>query len=83
MILYPIILTYEENDGYLVYVPGMEINTHGATINEAAEMAVDAITHCGLAYKDLGKEIPTPATDPKPADGEMLVWVQIDFERYV
>ena len=62
---YPVFLTeytYTKENGFLVYVPGLEIHTEAADLYDAIQMARDAIS---LKVADLEldeKEIPTPMT---------------------
>jgi len=56
---YPILLT-PTNDGYLVTVPDLNINTQGYTIQEAILMAEDAIDLWCATQKELGNPIPAP-----------------------
>lgn len=80
--VYPILLTPCES-GYVVYVPDFDINTEGASLSDAIDMARDAIGACGLSLQDLKKEIPQPSTivlDHK--EGEIATLVDIDFDAY-
>ena len=56
---YPILLTPTEQ-GYLVTVPDLNINTQGRTIEEAIYMAQDAIDLWCTTQKELGNPIPAP-----------------------
>lgn len=62
---YPVFLTeytYTKGNGFLVYVPGLEIHTEAADLYDAIQMARDAIS---LKVADLEldeKEITTPMT---------------------
>jgi len=79
---------------YLVYVPDMDIYTEGSSIENAMEMARDAIGLKGIDYEDDKKEIPE-ASDYESAiakakiDTEdfdytkgMLTMVDVDFLEY-
>lgn len=81
---YPIILTEMEKDGYLVYVPDMQINTTGENISKALEMAQEAIELCGISYEDekLPVPQPSPLSSVEVKDGETLLAVNVDFEEY-
>ena len=57
--VYPVILTPTE-DGYFVTVPDLEINTQGSTVDEAMEMAQDAINLWCTTQTELEKPIPAP-----------------------
>lgn len=79
---FPIILTPAEN-GFVVYVPDLDINTEGSSIADAIEMAEDAIGLVGITRQDMGQEIPDPSADlPKCSDGEMSTFVLVDFDAY-
>ena len=56
---YPIILTPAET-GYVVTVPDLQINTEGADIADAIDMAADAIGLWGITAQDMGKVVPAP-----------------------
>lgn len=55
--VYPIILTPAER-GYVVFVPGLDINTEGEDLADAIEMARDAIGLWGITEEDAGRKIP-------------------------
>ena len=79
---YPIILT-PDTGGYVVYIPDLEINTQGDNLAEALYMARDAIGAWGICQQDAGRIIPEPSKvvpDHKP--GELVSWVDVDFEKY-
>lgn len=80
--VYPIILTPAKND-YVVYVPDLRINTEGASIPEAMEMARDAIGLWGICEEDAGRKIPAASsTLPIGKKGETVTLVDIDFSSY-
>lgn len=58
---YPIILTPAET-GYVVTVPDLQINTEGADIADAIDMAADAIGLWGITAQDMGKVVPAPSS---------------------
>ena len=80
---YPIILTPEEK-GFTVFIPDFNINTQGDDLTEAIEMARDAIGLMGIDMEDDGKTIPaaSSAKDVKPAEGEIISLVDVDFAEY-
>lgn len=79
---YPIILTPTQQ-GYVVTVPDLDINTQGSDIAEAIYMARDAIGLWGITEQDDGREIPEPSTsEPDHESNEMVTWVDIDFDKY-
>lgn len=80
---YPIILTPEEK-GFTVFIPDFNINTQGDDLTEAIEMARDAIGLMGIDMEDDGKTIPaaSSAKDIKPAEGDIISLVDVDFAEY-
>ncbi len=79
---YPIILT-PEGSHYLVYVPDLEINTEGNSVEDAMEMAADAISLWGLTVEDAGKKIPAASqTLPSCESGSFATFVLVDFDAY-
>lgn len=81
--VFPVIFTKLDN-GYMAYVPDMEINTQGDTFAEAIEMARDAIGIMGIDMEDDKKNIPKPS-DPALLQYEpssILSFVDIDFTEY-
>ena len=79
---YPIILT-PETDGYVVYVPDLEINTQGNSLADALYMARDAIGAWGICQQNAGRSIPEPSeTIPAHESDEFISWIDIDFNKY-
>ncbi|MDR3050140.1 MAG: type II toxin-antitoxin system HicB family antitoxin [Oscillospiraceae bacterium] len=79
---YPVILT-PDTGGYVVTVPDLEINTQGDTLADALYMARDAIGAWGICQQDAGRAIAEPsATEPPHEAGELVSWVDIDFDKY-
>nr|DAS62135.1 MAG TPA: hypothetical protein [Caudoviricetes sp.] len=81
--VFPVIFT-KVDDGYMAFVPDMDINTQGDNLAEAIEMARDAIGIMGIDMEDEKKPIPTPS-DPehiKCGADEMVSMVDIDFTAY-
>lgn len=92
---YPVFLTEDtKGNGFLVYVPGLEIHTEGTDLYDAIQMARDAIS---LKVADLEldkKEIPTPMTYKEGfievfkeyGDGDLkgiMIYVDINTESYL
>lgn len=79
---YPIILTPSEN-GYVVYVPDLDVNTEGKDLADAIDMATDAIGLWGISAQDLGREIPAPsAALPACAPPQTASYALVDFDAY-
>ena len=69
--------------GYIVSIPDLEIDTQGTDIADAILMARDAIGLWGITQIDLGNKIPEPSTvEPNHEHGELVTWVDIDFDEY-
>lgn len=88
--VYPVIFTEVEN-AILVEVPDLEILTEGKDMQDAIEMARDAIGVTGISMQDHGEEIPKPTNFKEvdvsagtfATDGEsQLSLVDIDFDVY-
>lgn len=82
-VAYPVVFTNLGN-GYMAYVPDMEINTQGGTLTEAIAMARDAIGLMGIDMQDDGKPIPTPSSFESVLhdDGGFVSMVDIDLDAY-
>ncbi len=80
--VYPIILT--ENDGmFVVTVPDLEIGSQGATVQEAIDMARDAIGLWGISMQDLKQPIPEPKTLKLTcSENEFVALVDVDFDDF-
>lgn len=81
---YTVILR-EVDEGFLVDIPGFEINTFGATQYEAIDMARDAIGAAGIDKIDHKETLPEPITykEAKNLAGDDIVSVvDIDFDQY-
>ncbi len=81
---YPIVLTRGESY-IVVYVPDFNINTEGADVADAMEMARDAIGLVGIDMEDDKEPIPAPSAlaDVAAAHPEATVTlVDVDFTEY-
>lgn len=79
---YPIILTPAEN-GYVVFIPDLAINTEGRDLPDAIAMARDAIGLWGICEEDAGRAVPAPScTLPAHEKNEIVTLVDIDFAAY-
>ena len=79
---YPAIFTPIE-EGLLVYVPDLEINTSGNDFCDAVRMARDAISIWCVAVQDEGKGLPAPSRiAPNHGPNELVSWVDVDLDRY-
>ena len=79
---FPLILT-PVNDGYVVNVPDLNIDTEGASIADAIEMAEDAIGLWGICRQDAGQKIPTPSTEAiDHAPNQLTAYAVVDFDAY-
>ncbi|PKM39016.1 MAG: HicB family protein [Firmicutes bacterium HGW-Firmicutes-9] len=82
--VFPVVFTNTGEEGYVAHVPDMDIDTQGATLAEAIEMARDAIGLMGIDMQDSKKEIPQPSKleDIAHEPGEIVSLVDIDFAAY-
>ena len=81
--VYPVVLTPVDEGGYVVFVPDLDINTQGEDIADAIFMARDAIGLWGICQQDEQRIIPAPSvTEPPHEPGELVSWVDIDFDEY-
>lgn len=83
---YPIVLTEGDNH-IIVYVPDFDINTQGANIADAMEMARDAIGLCGIDMEDDKEVIPVPSdiksvVERFGASDQLITLVDVDFKEY-
>ena len=59
------------------------MNTEGADIADAIDMAADAIGLWGITTQDMGKEIPAPSSSlPECSAGEIATFALVDFDAY-
>lgn len=86
--VYPVLFTKTESN-ILVEVPDLEILTEGKDMNDAIDMARDAIELMCVSMEDDGKEIPEPSDllDTENStfsdDGMTIVsFVDIDSDEY-
>lgn len=82
---YPIILTPDKENGYVVFIPDFNINTEGNTLTEAIEMARDAIGLMGIDMVDDNEEIPIPSAledIKKKTESDIISLVDVDFTEY-
>jgi len=80
--IYPVILTAVDN-GYIVSVPDLNIDTQGTDIADTLDMARDAIGLWGITQQDYGREIPTAANlKPSCTSDEIVALIDIDFDEY-
>ncbi len=81
--VYPVVFT-DLGDGYMAYIPDLQINTQGDSLAEAISMARDAIGLTGITMQDDGASIPAPSalTSVDHGDNEFVSMVDIDFDAY-
>ena len=82
-VVYPIVLTPDPSGGYVVRVPGLDINTEGETIPECIDMARDAIGLWGICEEDSGRSVPAPSSlSPEHEPDEIVTLVDVDFDFF-
>ena len=81
--IYPVIISKGEKY-LLVSVPDCEIDTQGANLIEAIEMARDAISLWCVGEQDAGRELPNPSdlSTIKYNNGEIITLVDADIDAY-
>lgn len=83
---YPSVFNKEEDGRYFVYFPDVEgCNTQGDSIDNAYEMAFDALGLTLSYLKDNNLAIPTPSQPEKIEleDNEVIVIIQFDMLEYL
>lgn len=81
---YPVVFT-KSQDGYIAFIPDMEIDTQGDTLIDAIEMARDAIGIMGIDMGDENEPLPTPTAwhDVKREhENDIVSLVDVDFTEY-
>lgn len=82
---YPIVMT-QGKEHIVVYIPDFDINTQGADIPDAIEMARDAIGLMGIDMQDDGEELPKASTIAEvqagAAPSAIVSLVDVDFGEY-
>lgn len=69
-------------DGFDVYIPQWDIHTQGDNLEEAIEMAKDAIGIVGIDYLDAGLDFPEGNYDISLDDFDHKMLVNVDFDNY-
>lgn len=80
--IYPVILTPIPDDGYMVYVPDLNINTQGDSLGSAIDMARDAISITCVDLQDDGKALPEPSLYPPHSEDELVAMLDVDLDAY-
>ena len=82
-VIYPVVFT-STDEGVLVYVPDLDINTHGADLINAMDMARDAISIWCVCHEDGGHSLPEPtkisSIENKP--NHVISLVDVDITAY-
>ncbi len=83
---YPVIISRTQQDDFnIVFVPDFNINTQGKDVEDAIDMARDAIGLTGITYQDDGQPLPTPSNINeinKEHKDDILTLVDIDFKEF-
>ena len=81
--VYPVVFS-PIDEGLLVTVPDLDINTHGKDLPHAIEMARDAISLWCVAEQDEGRELPkvSASTDVPHDEGDIVSLVDVDIDAY-
>lgn len=81
--VYPVVFSVI-TEGLLVYVPDLNINTHGKNLSEAIDMARDAISLWCVSEQDSGRELPEPSelNDMPRNEDDIVSLVDVDIDSY-
>lgn len=85
-LFYPAVFQVEEEGGYSVYFPDIEgCNTEGDTVEEAYDMAFNALGLTMSYFQDNKLEIPEPSKpeDIKLESNQYVVIIQFDMLEYL
>ncbi len=83
---YPAIFQVEEEGGYSVFFPDIEgCNTQGETVEEAYDMAFDALSLTLSYLHDNKLDIPEPSRpqDVRLSTNQYVVIIQFDMQEYL
>ena len=87
--VYSVLFTKKNNGTYLVEIPDLDCITEGKNLNDAIDMARDAMGLKGITLEDMGKKIPKPTKNIKIENGTFYTkgktissYVDIDFDDY-
>lgn len=82
-IAYPVIFT-STPDGYVSFVPDLDINSQGKDLAEAIAMTRDAIEMWCCYQEDEGNKIPKPSLTKKHRldDSQSLSFIDVDWLEY-
>ena len=82
---YPIVME-KDGEGFIVSIPDVRLNTQGDSIQDAIEMARDAIGIVGIDMEDSGELLPEASSlaqvQKDAPEGAMVSFVDIDFTEY-
>lgn len=82
---YPVIME-KDGDGFVVSIPDFRLDTQGDSIQDAIEMARDAIGIAGVVLEDKGTKLPEASgyeeALKKAPEGAIVSFVDIDFAEY-
>lgn len=60
-LIYPVIITQTDKDSFFVQIPDMDIATQGTSLENAIDMARDAICLMAVDMEDDGRKFPAPS----------------------
>lgn len=83
-LIYPVMITPAGEGEFFVEIPDMDIATQGTSLENAIDMARDAISLMAVDMEDEGRELPAPAkiTDLKPDEKSIVTLVDADISAY-
>lgn len=82
---YPVIME-KDKEGFVVSIPDFRLYTQGDSIQDAIEMARDAIGIAGVVIEDEGEKLPEASgyeeALKEAPEGAIVSFVDIDFSEY-
>lgn len=83
-LIYPVMITPAGESEFFVEIPDMDIATQGTSLENAIDMARDAISLMAVDMEDEGRELPAPTkiTDLKPDEKSIVTLVDADISAY-
>ena len=79
---YPVVFSKTAEGGYMAYVPDLQINTQGETLDETIAMVRDAIGLVGIDMEDDGKDLPIPSEQVEHNPSDTVFGVDVDLGVY-
>lgn len=84
-LIYPIIITQTGKDDFFVQIPDMDIATQGTSLENAIDMARDAISLMAVDMEDDGRKLPAASKMSSlktENSGDIVTLVDADIDAY-